>query len=365
MSDRGDNLVSRRRAALRILAVVVPLAVTTACGPSAANSGEIDLPGAMRERIEALESRIVGGGASFPDAFYQAVNTDFNKIAGGELVTYAKSGSADGRNQLNSGTLDFAGSDSLPKADEQLPEDLLFFPTVAAPITISYNLSSVDELALGPLTLAAIFQADITRWNAPEIAADNPGVSLPDLPITVVHRSDGSGTTKNFTSYLGSAAPGLWRLGVGDEVAWPSVTQGAEKNSGVAEVIKKTSGSIGYVDLGDAAKAGLSIARVQNSAGHYMLPTAEAVELALEGADVAADLTFNPLNSPGEGAYPITAPTWILVSARNAPDEVESLRAYLEYLLGPAQSQALALGYVPLPKSLAEKAIAQIDRLHS
>ncbi|MCB1255676.1 MAG: phosphate ABC transporter substrate-binding protein PstS [Microthrixaceae bacterium] len=354
------------RASLGAAAVIISLVLgSTGCVGEPASKVVIKVDDELRQQMVAITTSISGGGASFPDAYYQAVNVDFNAIVGSEVVTYAKSGSSDGRAQLGARTLDFAGSDSLPKDDEKLPADLLFFPTVAAPITISYNLPEVPELKLGPETLALIFQAELTTWDAPEIRADNPGVKLPDRPIFVVHRSDGSGTTKNFTTYLSSAAPATWRLGAGDEVSWPRSTQGAEKNSGVAEVIKTTTGAIGYADLGDAAKAELQIARVRNSSGNYMLPSADAVAEALTGSAISPNLTFDPLNARTPGAYPITAPTWILVSASQPASAAESLRVYLRFLLGPAQDQALALGYVPLPSDLAEKANAQIDRISS
>jgi phosphate transport system substrate-binding protein len=314
--------------------------------------------------IEALSAKISGGGASFPDAFYQAVNSDFDGIAGSELVTYAKSGSSDGRKQLASGTLDFAGSDSLPKPEESYPSELLFFPTVAAPITVSYQLQGVDDLQLSPETVARIFQAEITSWDDPAIEADNPGVELPTTKITVVHRSDGSGTTNNFTSYLSAAAPDVWTLGKGDTVNWPAATQGAEKNSGVAALIGQTNGAIGYVDLADAIKADLAFARIENSAGEYVAPTADATKAALANAEVAEDLTYDPLNAPGADSYPITAPTYLLVLA-SQPDAAKAttLKTYLRYVLTTGQAEAQKLGYVGLPEALQRKAYDQIERI--
>ena len=314
--------------------------------------------------IESLSANIAGGGASFPDAYYQAVNADFNDLAGSERVTYAKSGSSDGRSQLAAGTVDFAGSDSLPKDTETFDGTLLFFPTVAAPITVSYHLEGVEELNLSPDVIAGIFQAQITTWNDPKIAADNPDATLPATPIAVVHRSDGSGTTNNFTKFLAAAAPDVWTLGSGDEVNWPGSTQGAEKNSGVAEVIKQTSGAIGYVDLADAGKAGLTFAAIGNPAGEFVQPSAKGVQAALEAATIAPDLTYNPLNSDGEGAYPITAPTWLLVIAEQSDAaKAETLRTYLRYLLTTGQQVAAATGYVALPEALAADALAQIDEI--
>jgi len=315
--------------------------------------------------ITALTAKLAGGGASFPDAFYQAVNSDFNKIAGKELVTYAKSGSSDGRKQLGQQTLTFAGSDSVAKDDETFAGgEIFYFPTVAAPITVSYNLSGDTKLQLSPDTLAGIFEAKVTTWNAPEIAADNPGVELPSTPIVVVHRSDGSGTTNNFTKYLKAAAPDTWTLDSGDTVNWPASTQGAEKNSGVAQVIKQTSGAVGYVDLADAAKAGLTFASIKNSSGSPIAPSAQSVQAALDSAEINPDLTYNPLNAPSADAYPITAPTWILTYQKYSDAAlVASLQTYLKFVLTTGQGDASSLGYVGVPSSLQEKALAQVDQI--
>jgi phosphate transport system substrate-binding protein len=327
---------------------------TTAKGPAAPTDST----------IKALSTKIAGGGASFPDAFYQAVNSDFNGVAGQELVTYAKSGSSDGRKQLASKTLDYAGSDSLPKPEETFPAPIFYFPTVAAPITVSYNLSGVDKLQLSPDTLADIMQAKITKWDDSAIKADNPDATLPSTPIVVVHRSDGSGTTSNFTKYLKAAAPSTWTLDSGDTVNWPATTQGAEKNSGVAALIGQTAGAVGYVDLADAIKAKLTFASIKNSSGNFVAPTAAATTSAVENAKVNPDLTYNPLNAPGADSYPITAPTYILTyQTMSDAGKATTLKTYLQYLLTTGQQQAGDLGYVALPSSLQQQSYDQIAKI--
>ena len=314
--------------------------------------------------ISALTAKVSGGGASFPDAFYQAVATDFNAIAGHELVTYAKSGSSDGRQQLAAGTLDLGGSDSLPKPTETWPSQLLLFPTVAAPITVSYNIDGVEDLRLSQDTLAGIFQTKITRWDDPEIRSDNPDADLPDERITVVHRSDGSGTTNNFTSYLTEAAPEVWTLGAGDTVNWSMTTQGAEKNSGVASVIGQTEGAIGYVDLADAVKADLDLASIRNRDGRFVGPTADGTASAVAHAEIADDLSYDPLDAPGAGTYPITAPTYLMVlEDQPGPDTADTVRTYLRYVLTTGQDEALPLGYVPLSDELRRRAYDQVDQI--
>jgi len=314
--------------------------------------------------ITALTAKLAGGGASFPDAFYQAVNADFNKIAGSELVTYAKSGSSDGRKQLAASTVDFAGSDSLPKPEETFKGPILYFPTVAAPITVSYNVAGLKDLQLSPDTIAKMFQGEITSWDDAAIKADNPGATLPAQKVVVVHRSDGSGTTSNFTKFLVAASPAAWKLGSGDTVNWPASTQGAEKNSGVAALIGQTAGAVGYVDLADSVKAKLSIALIKNANGEFIAPSAAGVQAALAAAEIKPDLTYNPLNAAGEGAYPITAPTWILVyETQTDAAKATSLRTYLQYMLTTGQKQAGSLGYASLPTDLATKAYDQVEKI--
>jgi phosphate transport system substrate-binding protein len=261
----------------------------------------------------------------------------------------------------------FAGTDSLIK-DADKPTfkggDVLYFPTVGAPITVSFNLSGVDKLQLSGETLGGIFGGTITTWNDPKIAADNPGTTLPSTPIAVVHRTDASGTTSNFTKFLTKAAPTSWTLGTGDTVPWPASTQGAEKNSGVASLIKSTDGAIGYVDLADAVNADLTLAAVKNSAGKFVDPTLDGASAALGGATVNADLTYDPINATGDASYPITSPTWIIVY-KTQPDAATAsgLKGWLNFILTDGQGFAKNVGYAPLPPDLAQKALAQLSQI--
>jgi phosphate transport system substrate-binding protein len=263
----------------------------------------------------------------------------------------------------------FAGTDSLiADADKAKYQGgtVLYFPTVGAPITVSYNLSGVDKLQLSGETLGGIFSTAIKTWNDPKIAADNPGVSLPSTAIVVVHRTEGSGTTNNFTRYLTKAGGSAWTLGTGDTVNWPSSTQGAQANSGVASVIKSTPGAVGYVDLADAVNADLTYASIKNSAGKYVAPTLDAASAALAGATVKDDLTFDPINATGDTAYPITSPTWI-ITYQKQPDAktAAAMKGWLNFLLTDGQGFAQSVGFAKLPTDLAQKAITQLDQLTS
>ena len=314
-----------------------------------------------------LTGTLNGSGSSFQDAFNQKAKSEFAKKASGVTVNYTKSGSSAGKQDLANQVVQFAGTDSLIK-DADKPTfkggDVLYFPTVGAPITISFNVSGVDKLQLSPETLAGIFQATITKWNDAKIAADNPGATLPSTNIAVVHRLDGSGTTSNFTKYLKAAAPSVWTLDSGDTVNWPASTQGAEKNSGVASLIKTTDGSVGYVDLADSVNADLKTASIKNKAGKFVAPTLDGASAALAGADVKPDLTYDPLDATGDGAYPITSPTWIIVYKKQTDAAVaEALKGWLDFILTDGQGFAKTVGYAQLPSALAQKAIDQLSQI--
>jgi phosphate transport system substrate-binding protein len=314
-----------------------------------------------------LTGTLNGSGSSFQDAFDQKAKSEFATKATGVTVNYTKSGSAAGKTDLANQVVQFAGTDSLIK-DADKPTfkggDVLYFPTVGAPITVSFNVNGVDKLQFSPDVLAGIFQATITTWNDPKIAADNPGVTLPSTTIAVVHRLDGSGTTSNFTKYLKTAAPTVWTLDSGDTVNWPTSTQGAEKNSGVASLIKTTDGSIGYVDLADSVNASLKTASVKNAAGQFVGPTLDGASAALAGATVAADLTYNPLNATGDGAYPITSPTWIIVYKKQTDAAAaEALKGWLNFILTDGQALAKSVGYAQLPSVMVQQAIAQLSQI--
>ncbi|MGD9755068.1 MAG: phosphate ABC transporter substrate-binding protein PstS [Acidimicrobiia bacterium] len=322
---------------------------------------------AAEEDVELAEATLNASGATFPKAFYDEAIIEFADLQPNITINYAGGGSGKGRTDLQEQQVDFAGSDGLVK-DEDRPNykggEFLYFPTVAAPITVSFNLDGVDELQLSADTIAKIFQAEITSWDDAAIKADNPDADLPATPITVARRSDGSGTTENFTKFLVSAAPDTWKLKSGSTVEWPANTQGAQGNAGVAALIQATNGAIGYVDFSDAKATGLAFASIKNKAGKFVEPSLEATSAALDTAEVNDDLSYNPINAPGEDAYPIAAPTWILVY-KNQTDKAkgEATKAFLEYILTDGQALAPDIDYAPLPDGLDEKALAQLDEI--
>jgi phosphate transport system substrate-binding protein len=363
---------SQRRLLLPVVLAVAAFMVA-ACGSSndpSGGSGGPDgtAPAASDVDYESLSGTLNGSGATFPKAFYEEAIAEFSGgVAPDVVVNYGGGGSGKGKTDLAEQVVQWAGTDSLVKDEEKSNfkgGEFLYFPTVAAPITVSYNLDGVSELQLSPDTLAGIFQADITTWDAAEIKADNPDATLPSTPITVVHRSDGSGTTSNFTKYLAAAAPDTWTLGSGDTVDWSTSTQAGNGNNGVAQIVTQTDGAVGYVDLSDAKASDLSFASIKNKDGNYVAPTLEAASAALAGAEVKDDLTYSALNASGADAYPITASTYVLVY-KVQPDQAtgDALQGWIRYLLTDAQEFAADVDFAKLPDGLRDRAIAQLDEL--
>lgn len=363
--DREAYLVNRNVLSRRVLAGVALAALALTGCASNDNSTEPGSNSGGDSAYANLSGELKASGASFPDAYYQEVIEAFKGEAANVTVTYNATGSGTGKKQFGEGLVDFAGTDSLVKeTDGVAAGSFLYVPTVAAPITVSYNLQGVDKLQLSPETLAKIFQTDIKTWNDAAIKADNPGVDLPATPIVVAHRSDGSGTTSNFTKYLDAAAAGTWKLGSGDTVNWPASTQGGEKNTGVAQIVQQTNGAVGYVDLSDAKATGLKFAAIKNKDGQFVEPTLEGTTAGLEGAEIADDLSYNPLNASGATAYPITAPTFIIVkTSYGDAAKADLVKGFLKYLLNDGQDLAKEIDFAPLPASLKEKALAQVDKI--
>jgi phosphate transport system substrate-binding protein len=303
-----------------------------------------------------------GDGSTFQLGFNQVVIGAFKPVQKAVTINYQGNGSGAGRTDFVNGVVDFAGTDAAYKAtDPQPPKPFFYFPTVVAPITVSYNLSGVSNLKLSADTIAKIFQGQITTWDDPAIKSDNPSAKLPSTKITVVHRSDSSGTTANFTSFLTKAAPSAWTLGSGSTVAWSSGTQGATGNSGVAKLVKSTDGAVGYVDFSDATASGLTFASVKNSSGKFIKPNLLSAAGAASGATVNPDLTYDPINASGPAAYPITSPTWILVY-KDQTDAAKgaAIVAFLNYIYNQGQKLASSVDYAPLPKALLQKARTQV-----
>lgn len=357
---------SSRVAQRTIIALAASALLLAACGSSskpASGSSTTSGSGGTTK----VSGTLNGSGSTFQKTFDQVAIQAFQSANSGVTVNYAGGGSGKGKTDLQTKTVDFAGTDSLVKAAD-VPKyqggSILYFPTVAAPITVSYNVSGVDKLQLSAPTIAKIFAGTINKWNDPAIEADNGNASLPSTDIVAVHRADASGTTNNFTHYLVLAGGPDWTLGTGDTVNWPSNSQAGQGNQGVAQAVSKTNGAIGYVDYADALGAQLKTASIKNSAGSYLAPTLAGASAAVGSATVKADLTYSPLNEPGADAYPITSPTWIIVYA-NQTDKTkgEALKAFLSFILNDGQGLAASANFAKLPTTLQQQAIAQLTKL--
>src|SRR6266545_234645 len=268
--------------------------------PTALIVGLVPLGGAIATAADAPaqsgSATLNASGATFPQSYYEEVIGAFKQKDPNVTVNYAGGGSGKGRQDFADQVTDFGATDAAGVKGGTF----FYFPTVAAPITVSYNLKNVKKLQLSPDTIAKIFQGEIKTWDDAAIKADNKGVKLPSTAITVAHRADGSGTTENFTKYLAAAAPSVWTLGSGSTVSWPADTQAGQGNQGVGQIVKSTDGAIGYVDFSDARALKLKFASVKNKDGKYVAPTVKATTAAVDKAPVDANLTYNPLNAAGK-----------------------------------------------------------------
>jgi len=315
---------------------------------------------------------ISGAGATFPQPVYDEWASQF-KDKSGTTVNYNAIGSGGGIAQFTANTVDFGATDSSMEDSEVKAAEKtgtpVHVPTVFGAVTISYNLSGVKSgLKLDGATAADIFQGKITKWDDAAIKSLNPSVDLPGTSITVVHRSDESGTTKLFTSFL-SDYSAAWKSQVGADktVKWPTGT-GAKGNAGVAGGIKQTDGAVGYVEQAYALQNNFTTADVKNKSGKYVAPTLASTSAAGEGLTVPADLRFSAINSPNPDAYPIASSTFLLVyadmcKAGKSQDTAQRVVNWLNYALGPGQAVAKTLQYAPLPSNLLTKSQAKVDGL--
>jgi phosphate transport system substrate-binding protein len=320
-----------------------------------------------------LGGTLNGAGATFPQPVYQEWAANFQKEYG-TTVNYQGIGSGGGIAQFTAGTVDFGATDSAMKDEElaaaQKKGDPLHIPTVLGAVTVSYNVEGVQKgLKLDGSTIADIFLGKITKWNDPAIAKDNSGVNLPANDITVCHRSDESGTTANFTSFL-VAYSKAWESGPGSDksVEWPTGT-GAKGNDGVAACIKQNQNSVGYVEQAYALANNFTYAAVKNKAGKYVEPTLQATAAAAEGASPPDDLRFATINAESPDAYPISAVTFLLVyqdpckAQKMDENKAKTLVTWLNYGLTDGQQVAQQLQYAPLPDNIKTKADAKVKSI--
>jgi len=366
--------LSTRRISAVGLAVAASL-VVAACGSSSSSSSTSSAAASSSTSSSSGGSATLNGaGSTLAAPIYQQWGS--NLKSQGLTINFNPVGSGTGVADLQTATVDFAGSDPslLPADTAKMKGPVLQFPVAFGAITVSYNLSGVKSgLKLDGATTADIFLGKIKTWNDPAIKALNPGLSLPSTAITVIHRSDSSGTTKGFTTFLSDYSP-TWKSQVGadKDVKWP-VGTGAAKNSGVAAAIKQTAGAIGYVEQAYALENGFTYAAVKNSSGSYVLPTLANTSSAAVGIKIPADLGISTINSPNAAAYPIVSQTFLDVyqdpcKAGGASASVASgLKKFLTYAFGDGQktlgASANQLPYAPLPADLITKNTAELTKL--
>ncbi len=354
------NLSKARLAALSLsIALVV-----SACQPSGesaapqapATGADTTAPAGSSDRVA---TDISGAGASFVYPLMSKWSADYN-AATRNKVNYQSIGSGGGIAQIKAGTVDFGSTDKPLPSEELAASNLGQFPSAIGGVVPVFNLENIEagKLRLTGSVLAEIFLGKITTWNDPAIAALNPGVDLPSAKISIVHRSDGSGTTFNFSNYLSKVSPD-WKqkVGEGTSVQWPSGV-GGKGNEGVASYVKQIKGSIGYVELAYALQNGMPYASLQNSAGNWVQPNDASFAAAAATADWANSTDFNLVitDAPGTDAWPITATNFILVSKQ--PKDAARNQATLDFFkwaFEEGQAQATDLHYVPLPAELVSQ----------
>ncbi|ADC88842.1 phosphate ABC transporter, periplasmic phosphate- binding protein [Thermocrinis albus DSM 14484] len=300
---------------------------------------------------------ITGAGATFPQPLYQRWAYEFEK-ATGYKVNYQGIGSGGGIRQITNRTVDFGASDA-PLTPEELEKNkLLQFPTVIGAVVVTYNVPELGKrvLNLDSKAVCDIYLGKITKWNDPYLQSINPGVRLPDRDIVVVHRSDGSGTSFIFTTWLSQTCP-EWKekVGAGTAVNWPTGI-GAKGNPGVTNYVKRSEGGIGYVEYIYAKENNLPMARIKNSAGHWVEPSPKTMQAAAAGAKWDPSKHFYEVlvNQPGKDSYPIAGATFILL-AKDQPERSKKATTFFRWAFEKGDNTALQLHYVPLPKKVKEE----------
>ena len=363
-----------RRTPAIALAIAAALLVA-ACGSSnSSSSSGSAASGGSSSSSSSVKSTVNGAGSTLAAPIYQQWASTLS--GQGVTLNYNPVGSGTGIADLQTSTVNFAGSDPALKSSDtaKMKGPALQFPVAFGAITVSYNLSGIKSgVKLDGPTIAKIYLGQIKTWNDPAIKALNSGLSLPSTSITVVHRSDSSGTTAGFTKFLAATDP-TWasQVGTDKDVKWPTGT-GAAKNSGVAAAVKQTAGAIGYVEQAYALENGFTYAAVKNSSGNFILPTISNTSAAANGITVPPDLGISTINSPAPQAYPIVSQTFLVADKDPCKDDGASssvasgLKKFFTYAFGPGQqtlgSGSSQLPYAPLPSSLAAKDNTQLGTM--
>ncbi|MBW0001780.1 MAG: phosphate ABC transporter substrate-binding protein PstS [Verrucomicrobia bacterium] len=312
-------------------------------------------------------TQLQGAGATFPAPLYQRWIAEFTKAHSGIQINYQGIGSGAGIKQFTQGLVTFGASDAAMTDEEiaKVKPGVVLIPATAGSIVLAYNLPEVNDLKLSREAYAGIFLGKVTKWNDPSIAKANPGVKLPDLPISACERSDGSGTTFVFTQHLSAVSPEFQdKVGKGTTVTWPVGVAG-KGNDGVTALIKQSPGAIGYVEYGYAVINRLKFAALENKSGNYVKATPESGAATLAEAQFPPNLLRAWVPDPaGKDAYPIATFTWLLLYKTYADQtKWNTLKSFVNFGLADGQKFSEGLGYIPLPKAVADKSLEALNEV--
>ena len=354
------------------LSVVGALALT-ACGSGNNTTASPKSTGTAGSTAGCATGSLSAQGSTFQGNAELQWSKDYAAKCSGAQVAYQGTGSGAGKTAFGNGTADFGGTDSLPKDPEQAAADTrcgagnkgIVTPVVAGAVVLTYNLPGVDKLVLSAKTAAGIFQGTIKQWDAADIKADNAGVTLPSIPIVTVHRSDKSGTTKIFSSWVKANAAADWKLGADETLTWPG-GQSAKGSDGVTTAVSQSKGGVTYTELSFAKQRSLKFAEIKNASGAAVAASGTSVSSALGSAKVdtsKGDLRITPdYATTTADAYPLSAPSYVL-TCNKGNKNAALIKAYLSYVLGDGKAVLDGLGYAPLPDAVSTQAVAQVKTL--
>ncbi len=311
-------------------------------------------------------TQLTGAGATFPAPIYTRWFDEYSRLCNVQ-INYQAIGSGGGIRQITQKTVDFGASDGIMTAEQKAAAPgIMHIPTVAGAVTPVYNLPGIQsgQLRLTGALLASIYLGEITKWDDSRLKADNASVNLPNQDIIVIRRSDGSGTTNIFTSYLAAVSP-AWqqRVGAGNSVSWPAGL-GGEGNAGVAGQVRQLPGAIGYVEVAYAKQNNMPWVAMKNQAGQYIEPTLQATTAAMEGVQIPPSTEVMIVNSANPQAYPIAGFTWILVyEDQGNPANAQALAHVLWWAIHDGQGLAGTLDYAPLSPAAQQASEAQVKRI--
>jgi len=350
---------------LKSLAIVgLTLAISASMMTTGCNGS-----GSTSKADSTADNAMIGAGSTFDNPLFSKMFSEYNKL-NGMKVNYQSIGSGGGIQQLTSKTVDFGASDAPlnGKQDSALSSPAIHIPVTAGAVVVTYNLPDVkDTLMMTPEVLSKIYLGEIKKWNDPQIQAINKGVKLPATDIVVSHRSDGSGTTNIFTTYLTKVSKD-WeaKVGRGSSVNWP-VGLGGKGNEGVAGSVKQTPGGIGYVELAYAIQNNMAFAKMQNKAGKFITPSIASVTAAAN-IDIPADAKVSLTNTDAAEGYPISGLSWILIYKEQkyndrTADKVTKLVRLIQWMVHDGQQYSAALNYAPLSEKAVSVADAQLKTI--